>query len=284
MLHQGQRCKELPDRLEWLCNVCVACSPNAVKVASALAMACNSRTGQCNPSRKMLSEITGISETNVSHALAALKKMGWVKRRTSGHKRAQWDLHFPGSQVCVATPCQVLAATPDTSLTVVEQGKEEPKSQSSRINTARANPWSAWEPTPEQETDFYEILRLTTEDLRREISEFKNHNIREGSDFRKQATFWDAWIKQIRRLQLKHETITVQPEQPKKTKPKKTVQEIFKMPFACWKRLGPYVDPEKDPSKFIATGCSQRADDPCNCNRAKRKDIVERIRTCRARR
>lgn len=282
MLHRGQRCQELHERLEWLWNVCIACSPNAVKVASALAMVCNSQNGQCNPSRKKLAEMTGISETNVSHALAALKKMGWVKRRTFGPKRAQWDLYFPALEVLAATPIEVWPATPDTSLTVVEQGKEEPKNQSSRINTARANPWSAWEPTPEQETDFYEILKLTTEDLQREISEFKNHNIRAGSDFRKQATFWDAWIKQIRRLQLKHETNTVQPAEPKQTKPKKTVQEIFEMPFACWKRLGPYVDPEKDPSKFIASGCSQRADDPCRCDTDKRKAIVERIAKCRA--
>lgn len=68
----------------------------SIRVLMALAMHADV-SGRCFPSRRLLSELTGIHPTNVSKATSALVKFGWLSKRQRTGRSAVYHLKTPDS-------------------------------------------------------------------------------------------------------------------------------------------------------------------------------------------
>lgn len=104
------------ERLIWLQAVLSAdLTRRACQLAGALSQHVNSNTGQCNPSRKRLAEVTNIDPTNVSRALRELRIARFVQNVAVGSRSNSYALVLPtddGKRCYVRHP---IGVTNDTS-------------------------------------------------------------------------------------------------------------------------------------------------------------------------
>lgn len=113
------------ERLEWLQAVALSdARRQSLRVAACLADHCNSKTGQCNPGRERIAQLTGMRTIRVSEALRELKEMGFILEAKSQTRAKQWDLVNLHERYATAYPNGTLQRTPKVRYSV-PRTKEE---------------------------------------------------------------------------------------------------------------------------------------------------------------
>lgn len=285
MLELGQQCIKPLERLLWLELLATKnLSKNEFRVAATLQSFCNSKTGQLNPGRERLAQLTRLAPCHVSTALSNLKRRGCIREVESTSRAKKWEIIYLCERFEICNPKGFEICNPKGSKSVTQNLSSEPEKENQSLNLSDTLPQKSdsgapngtWRPKPDHVKYFFEVTGMTTEELQFEIDRFITYNEQQRTLPHLWQDHWIKWCHQIER----HKLATIKRKLnggtalPGITEGIANVLERAKDKTPCYQRFGPKgYDPLKQPDSFMRNGCSIIGG--CICSPDRRKTILE---------